>query len=275
MDWLESCSDLLTWTRETVFRGNAGCCSGRHVRDLCLPEYQATNIAELEQQRQLLGLALVGQVVVIGLRVVTGHVGGGAIGLVLFVWGNRARCSLNSTTISGFVMAGSMATALDTFSLFQNIVMDWGFSLIALPFELHLGHNLTVISALLAPASEILGVQSALASMITPDMLFQRCRQEEAHVYPTVSTMATQALHTPLSSLIAPSAPPSSPPRSIAGNYAVGASLGLPEVTEQVCCSACGTTMSRGEGWNGTGEYTKCVYCHRCWVSWRTPNRIG
>jgi len=288
MDWFDSLSELVAWTQEKVASGNGGCCSGnrcRRVRDLCLPEYRATTVVELEQQRELLGLALAGQVVVIGLRLVTGQFGEGAMNLVVFVWGNRARCTLNSGTISSFVVAGSMVTCLDTFSLLHNIFSNWGFGIIAFPFEQHLGHNLTVVSALLAPLTGFLGVQSAFASMITPDMLFQQCRQEET-VSPPVSTMVSQALHNPwLSSwmssgpnssssswLFAPSAPPSSPQRTIADS--AGAGYGLPELTEQ-SCHECGTTVCKNEGWSGTGAFAKCVYCYRCWVAWKTPNRIG
>jgi len=300
MDWLESFSELITWTGEQVFGGNAGCCSGnrcRRARDLCLPEYRSTNIAELEQQRELLGLALAGHVVVIGLRVVTGQFGDAAVSLLVFVWGNRARCSLHSATISSFVMLESIAAAWDTYHLLHNVVSTWGLNFVALPFELNLCHNLTVISALLAPASEALGVQSALASMITPDMLFERCRQEETQrcrqeevlVSPPIATMVSQALHNPwLSSWmgsypcdsssswpVVPAAPPSSPQRSIEETSNVGAGLWLPEFRE-LACSDCGTAVCRNQAWNGTGAYSQCVYCHRCWAAWsRLPDRIG
>lgn len=118
-------------------------------------------------------LALLGQFSVILFRLVTGHVGGGVMGLVVFVVGNQARCSLQNSTLTTYVVLGMTTGLLDLYSLLTNLLI-YGPGFFALPVEPNLSRDIEAISLILAPISEILGAQMAWDSYLTPELLMLR-----------------------------------------------------------------------------------------------------
>jgi len=259
----------------------------RIVVDACAPRYHCTSIVEREHQRELLGLALLGQVTTVGLRLVTGHLGGGVCSLVVLILGNNARCSLDTGILSGFVMVGSVACAKDTFDLIHNMFGFWGLNFIVLPFQANLAFNLTVISAVLSPVTELFGVWCALASMATPEILRQPCGQDEPFAMSQMPCMARMKLHNPmLSTAIGgmlggsngfwkmASAAPSCPLQHFGLAPSNDARHAMFTPSEQRCVE-CGKTPPEGNFWQGTGDFAACFYCYQCWVAWTEPENMG
>jgi hypothetical protein len=154
------------------------CCGGRgagsgskKMRDICLPTYHPTQIVQLEEQRQHLGLALMGQFVMVTFRVVTGNVGGAAIGALVFIVGNQARCSLQASALTSFVILGYTLGSLDAVELIRHLASDH-FDFFQLPFNEHVILDLNAMQLILAPFIEVTGARLAWDSYLTPSMMF-------------------------------------------------------------------------------------------------------
>lgn len=143
----------------------------RKARDICLPTYFPTQVVHLEEQRQSLGLALMGQLVVVTFRVLTGSIGSAVIGSLVFVIGNQARCSLQTSSLTSFVILGYTIGALDSVELVRHVV-DLRFSFFMLPFQENIITDLSAMAMLMAPIIEVLGARIAWDSYLTPSMLF-------------------------------------------------------------------------------------------------------
>mmetsp|Transcript_66886 Transcript_66886/g.160136 ORF Transcript_66886/g.160136 Transcript_66886/m.160136 type:complete len:433 (-) Transcript_66886:44-1342(-) len=159
------CSDL---RGRSYSRRSCSCYSV--VKETVMPPYVATQVEDLESNRYKLGLALCGQIAVVACRMLTGHIGAGAIGAVVFVVGNRARCSLISSTLTSYVVLGCLVGSMDTVDLLQNVASH-GTSFFMLPFEGHLIEDLTAFSLVLAPVTELGGVRMAWESYLQPAFL--------------------------------------------------------------------------------------------------------
>lgn len=263
----------------------------RIVGDACAPKYHCTSIVELEHQRELLGLALVGQVATFGLRIVTGHLSGGVFSLLVVVLGNNARCSLDTGTLSGFAMVGCAACALDISELIHSMLGFWGFNFIVLPFQANLAHNLTSISAVLSPVTQLFGVWCAIASMTTTEMLRQQIGRDEPFVSSQMSGLENQVWLSLAPSVgigdmfggmlggsngfwstasVAPSCPPQR--FGLASNGDARNAMLKPSEPR---CAECRKVLPKGNFWQGTGVFTECFYCYDCWVAWTEPENMG
>lgn len=157
----------------------------REIIEACCPTYLPTTVAKLERNRQNLTLALAGQLSVVICRVLTGHLGGGVVGLIVFVVGNNARCSLQASNLTCYVALGFCAGAMDLFDLFQHFV--GGSSIFALPFLDNMAQDLQALSLFTAPICEIGGARIAWDSYLSPAMLFEAGGSTSSHM-PMAST---------------------------------------------------------------------------------------
>eukprot|EP00930_Biecheleria_cincta_P043632 TRINITY_DN29949_c0_g1_i1.p1 TRINITY_DN29949_c0_g1~~TRINITY_DN29949_c0_g1_i1.p1 ORF type:complete len:375 (+),score=47.82 TRINITY_DN29949_c0_g1_i1:55-1125(+) len=151
----------------------------REIIEACCPTYLPTSVAKLEKNRQTMGLALAGQLSVVMCRVLTGHLGGGVVGLFVFVVGNNARCSLQASNLTLYVVLGTCVGAMDIFDLFQRLV--GGVSLVALPFLDNMAQDLEAMSLFLAPVFEVGGARVAWDSYLSPAMLFEASAPNSSH----------------------------------------------------------------------------------------------
>jgi len=148
-----------------------------------MPRYMPTDIEELEERRTSLLLSLTGQFTVVLFRFMTGHWSSAVIGLVVFVVGNRARCSLQNTTLTSFVVLGFGTGLLDSVDLLHNI-LSYGSHFFVLPLEANLLQDLYAISLVLAPAVEIGGARVAWDSFLQPELLLRPSRQNTVQCHP-------------------------------------------------------------------------------------------
>lgn len=140
------------------------------MSDALMPHYQHTDIEELEQRRQQIFVSLAGQFIVVLFRFLTGHWTSGAIGLVIFCAGQRARCSLQPVSLTSYIMLGFGASFLDSVDLLHNVLM-FGTSFFVLPLEYNLTQDLFAISLVMAPIVEVTGARCAWGSFLTADMV--------------------------------------------------------------------------------------------------------
>eukprot|EP00928_Gymnodinium_smaydae_P009485 TRINITY_DN13561_c0_g1_i1.p1 TRINITY_DN13561_c0_g1~~TRINITY_DN13561_c0_g1_i1.p1 ORF type:complete len:424 (+),score=64.73 TRINITY_DN13561_c0_g1_i1:262-1533(+) len=151
-------------------RGNqGGFC--RKARDVCMPTYHPTQVINLEENRQQMGLALLGQFVVVTFRVLTGNFSGAIIGAMVFVCGQQARCTLQPVCLTSFVILGYTMGALDTADLARH-ALSVGSGFFALPFKDNVLLDLSAISLIMAPIVEVTGSRIAWDSYLQPSMLF-------------------------------------------------------------------------------------------------------
>jgi len=166
-------------------RGSGGKCSKgcQMFRESMTPRYMPTDIEELEERRTSLLLSLTGQFTVVLFRFLTGHWSSGVIGLVVFCVGNRARCSLQNTTLTSFVVLGFGTGLLDSVDLLHNI-LSYGTGFFVLPLEHNLLQDLWAISLALAPFCEVSGARLAWDSFLNPDLLLRPSRQSTVQLHP-------------------------------------------------------------------------------------------
>lgn len=141
------------------------------ARDVCFPVYFTTQVRELEVTREKMTLSLLGQIVVVTCRVLSCDFGGALLGTVVFVVGNQARCSLQATRLTGYVVAGYAMGCLDVMELFHYTVQH-GLSVYMMPFSCSMYTNLNTFSRVLAPLVEVGGARLAYNSYLEPSMLF-------------------------------------------------------------------------------------------------------
>lgn len=161
---------LIDW-HNSIFGG--GLCSGvtRKVRGLCLPAYVATDIEDIEDNRDRMALALAGQFTVVVLRVMTGHIGGGLVGLAIFVAGNQARCSLQHMSLSSFVALGFTVGTLDAVGFLQRL-SSLGMGSFMLPIQDNFFLDVTTISSVMAPIAEMTCARLAWDSYLPASAFF-------------------------------------------------------------------------------------------------------
>lgn len=137
-----------------------------------MPQYMPTDIEELEESRQSMLLSLTGQFTVVLFRFATGHWSSAIIGLAVFCIGNRARCSLQNTNLTSFVVLGFGTGILDSVDLLHSI-LSLGTGFFVLPLETNLLRDLTAIGLALAPISELSGARAAWDSFLKPELLLR------------------------------------------------------------------------------------------------------
>eukprot|EP00443_Scrippsiella_acuminata_P003687 CAMPEP_0115366050 /NCGR_PEP_ID=MMETSP0270-20121206/104602_1 /TAXON_ID=71861 /ORGANISM="Scrippsiella trochoidea, Strain CCMP3099" /LENGTH=293 /DNA_ID=CAMNT_0002788803 /DNA_START=1 /DNA_END=879 /DNA_ORIENTATION=- len=140
-------------------RGDGGSICSK-VKELCAPPYESSEIDVLEYQRDKLGLALVGQLVVVICRVLTGHLTTGCIGFCVFALGNNVRCELRPVSIISFVAVSLTVGSLD-FADFMHELLKLGSGFVVLPVHANLAKDLAALALAWAPASEVGGAKLA------------------------------------------------------------------------------------------------------------------
>lgn len=162
--------------------------------DACFPPYNATTVRTLEANRQAMALALAGQLTVVVCRVLTGHVGAGAVGLIVFIVGNNARCSLQASNLTSYVGLGFAVGSMDTVDLFQRLT-NLGNVFFALPFETHMAQNLDAFALFLAPICEFAGARIAWDSYLSPSMLFEAQTSMNQPAFGPMATLPASAYY--------------------------------------------------------------------------------
>ncbi|CAE7630370.1 DHRSX [Symbiodinium pilosum] len=170
---------LAEWAQYVV-QGTARCAGGggsevsssRVIWDALVPQYHPTTVASLEERRENLSLALMGQLSVFFCRLLTGHWGACGIGLIIFVVGNNARCSLQVSELTCYVALSGCAGGLDALDFLQRLLQG-NYITLAFPFAQNLALNLEVFSVWMAPVAEILGARTAWGCYLNPSMLFE------------------------------------------------------------------------------------------------------
>eukprot|EP00437_Effrenium_voratum_P023274 CAMPEP_0181398646 /NCGR_PEP_ID=MMETSP1110-20121109/1157_1 /TAXON_ID=174948 /ORGANISM="Symbiodinium sp., Strain CCMP421" /LENGTH=314 /DNA_ID=CAMNT_0023520621 /DNA_START=8 /DNA_END=949 /DNA_ORIENTATION=- len=147
------------------FNGEEDCHDRRVVWDTLVPRYAPTIVPSLERRRENFAVALAGQLSVFLCRILTGHFGAGGVGLIIFVVGNNARCSLQVSELTCYVALSGFVGCLDVFDLLQHLAS--GQALLHLPIDLHLAENLQALSLWLAPC----------AVFMSPEMFFDAQHQ--------------------------------------------------------------------------------------------------
>lgn len=253
--------------------------------ELCMPKYMATSVCHLEERREHLGLALAGQLIVVTCRCLSGDVGGAIVGMVIFVIGNQARCSLRVWPLTTYIVVAAPFGIIDTFSLVRSLwTLGTGFVFPTL--TQHLLADLQAVSLLIAPAAEIWGASLASESYLDPTMVFLPSPghsgnfssslplapamqylqpghgRSQVQGYLGGQNFLAQGLQ-----FFAPSAP-------YASTASPRASMGDTGGADEDCCYHCGQPIRTAqEGWFGTGAHTDMLYCGRCWASWSSPER--
>lgn len=172
-NWHDTIADSFTSALRTAAGwGNfiiGGACL-KHVRkdrtcqvlqEKCVPEYAITFDEQVERKRFQVGLALAGQVAVIACRLMTGHFTCACLGLVVYILGNNARCSLYIPTVSGFIAVGFAAGCLDTLELLHRLTSGVA-GFYTFPFDANLVNDLSAMAFVLAPVTEVGGAALAL-----------------------------------------------------------------------------------------------------------------
>jgi len=163
------------------------------VWEACFPTYNPTTVPVLEDRRQTLAVALVGQLSVVICRVLTGHLGGGAVGLIVFIVGNNARCSLQASNLTCYVALGFTVGSLDIFEVVQRL-----FSadlLFQFPFTEFLARDLSTVGMVLAPVVEMAGARTAWDCYLSPSMLFE---SQGSYAMPPMASYGWHPQHPPI-----------------------------------------------------------------------------
>jgi len=281
----------------------------------CMPEYRPTQDTVLELQRENLALALFGQLTVVGLRVATGHVGSGIVSLVIFALGNKARCSLQTSTLTTYVALGFSLSAVDASDLLYRAA-SLGTGFFVLPVEANVGTDLTSVASLLAPVAEALGAYSAWEALGWPRRaLASRDYSAGRLGYHDLGIQVTngdpyQALTPNIWAGHLPTPwqcprqcwdsympPPYAGPHNVdlvVGAGTPGTEGGWPTTAvgqPADCCKAlatckgpkapkelcaqCGIALREGEAWWGSGSFRDQAYCSGCWTAWTSAAVIG
>ncbi|CAK9026543.1 unnamed protein product [Durusdinium trenchii] len=300
---------VFEWVQHVVKAG-ARCFSSQdedqHVLwETLVPRYCSSTVPALELRRENLAIALAGQLSVFFCRFLTGHWGASGVGLLVFVVGNNARCSLQVSELTCYLALAGGAGMLDVLDLIQHVVT--GAIMVHLPFVDHLALNLEAFSLLLAPCCELYGSQLAYGCYLSPSMLFERDDRlmMQSMMDPRQSMMFYPNPHRFHSLPIRPSDPMRTrmPPTEGGGagwdvasmipgwpwpdvraympdfgqagqvDALASSSQDLPHAMKRrnavdVACAECGCTIRAGQGRCGTGDFFGSVYCSNCWNVW-------
>eukprot|EP00490_Sorites_sp_Unknown_P013356 CAMPEP_0114669364 /NCGR_PEP_ID=MMETSP0191-20121206/37935_1 /TAXON_ID=126664 /ORGANISM="Sorites sp." /LENGTH=224 /DNA_ID=CAMNT_0001924835 /DNA_START=44 /DNA_END=714 /DNA_ORIENTATION=+ len=117
---------MYQWAQHIV-RASARCFTSEdpdsHVFwETLVPRYCPSTVPALEARRENLAVALAGQLSVFFCRFLTGHWGSSGVGLMVFVVGNNARCSLQVSELTCYLALAGGAGALDVLDLLQHLV---------------------------------------------------------------------------------------------------------------------------------------------------------
>eukprot|EP00927_Polykrikos_kofoidii_P006208 TRINITY_DN12520_c0_g1_i1.p1 TRINITY_DN12520_c0_g1~~TRINITY_DN12520_c0_g1_i1.p1 ORF type:complete len:305 (-),score=22.22 TRINITY_DN12520_c0_g1_i1:50-964(-) len=171
--------DLLSMARESAafLLDDPGSCFGissndKDSRCKCIPPfrmptYQPTNVLAIELKRHDLQVALLVQFGVVACRILSGSIGHGILGLIVLKFGNEARCSLASTTMTRYICISSVLGAFDAWSLLCSILSGN----IDVLFNCSRQVALSSIQMFFGPAAEILGASAAWGTFVQPSML--------------------------------------------------------------------------------------------------------
>jgi len=219
--------------------------SSRSCRDLCMPDYQSTSVEPLEASRR--SLALIGQLTVVSFRVLTGQLGGGLVGMVIFIAGNQARCTLKLSSLTGYVVLSTSVGTRDLATLLQQL-FRLGSSFFPLPFEANLTQDLLALALMIAPLSELTGAWAAYNAYPSHDMLFN----QHIVTHQTSARPASYLMNT-ARSMLSPDA---------------GAGALCSQAPQVLCCAQSTQPVQHHEGRLGTGTYSGHLYCNDCWAAW-------
>jgi len=167
---------MYDWAQHIV-RASARCFSSEDgdqnvVWETLVPRYCSSTVPALEARRENLAIALAGQLSVFFCRFLSGHWGASGVGLLVFVVGNNARCSLQVSELTCYLALAGGAGALDVLDLLQHLVA--GTIAVHVPFADHLALNLQALGLLMAPCCEFYGGHIAYGCYLSPAMLFER-----------------------------------------------------------------------------------------------------
>eukprot|EP00927_Polykrikos_kofoidii_P059480 TRINITY_DN54630_c0_g1_i1.p1 TRINITY_DN54630_c0_g1~~TRINITY_DN54630_c0_g1_i1.p1 ORF type:complete len:294 (+),score=36.70 TRINITY_DN54630_c0_g1_i1:74-955(+) len=247
--WIQkSVADFATsWVGETRQ------CFGlpRRGRDLCFPRSRSTNIALVEEKRRGFAIALVAQFAVVICRVLAHEPVGAIVGVILFVFGNNARCSLATFSLLGFVATSGTTSFVDTWSLVKSL-SDCGNHISPLLAQDH-GHVATSIAAIMAPLAEIFG---AVTAMEVHDVI--RGKDVSRDLRDFAGRMATSCLErcSPVEEAI---------------SHREAESTDTGDQNTHTYCDHCRLVLPHSEICEGTGSFSGMFYCPTCWVTWECP----
>lgn len=209
---------MYDWAQHIV-QASARCFSfedpDKHVMwETLVPKYCPSTVQSLETRRENFALSLAGQLSVFFCRFLSGHFGSSSVGLLVFVVGNNARCSLQPSELTCYIALACGAGTLDILDLLQQVVA--GTIAVHLPFADHLALNLQAFGLLMAPICEFAGSHMAWGCYLTPAMLFEgpevRSMVMDPRAYPQVmSTYQRQMFHSLPMRLPGPASGPSGP----------------------------------------------------------------
>lgn len=254
----------------------------------------------------MLSLALLGQVTVIVFDLVTGQFGGAAVGVVLFIAGNQARCSLASPKLSCYICMAAIKSITDGWVLLGNLTSPT--TLLFFPFEDNLHHDLMSLASLLAPLCDWGGMRVAWDCFLDPSMVLAHQRLPSAglrgpqSLQVEVPSAPSERLWSQFSYLTQPPPPSSVEPVrnqgwpepevpgeeyhsptahagsflrrwglswSDAANEGAGAARSAEDVPPLGRCGQCGNVISTAtQGRLGSGQFANQLYCVECWRSW-------
>eukprot|EP00435_Cladocopium_sp_Y103_P061074 s211_g22.t1 len=199
---LTAMQSMYDWAQHIV-QASARCFSfedpDKHVMwETLVPKYCPSTVQSLETRRENFALALTGQLSVFFCRFLSGHFGSSSVGLLVFVVGNNARCSLQPSELTCYIALACGAGTLDILDLVQQVVA--GTIAVHLPFADHLALNLQAFGLLIAPICEFAGSHMAWGCYLTPAMLFEgpevRSMVMDPRTYPQMmSTYHRQMFH--------------------------------------------------------------------------------
>eukprot|EP00933_Yihiella_yeosuensis_P069758 TRINITY_DN7668_c2_g2_i2.p1 TRINITY_DN7668_c2_g2~~TRINITY_DN7668_c2_g2_i2.p1 ORF type:complete len:399 (-),score=58.87 TRINITY_DN7668_c2_g2_i2:192-1388(-) len=157
------------------------------------PPYRSTTVDSLESRRRILTLALFGQLSVVTCRLLTGQLGEATMGMLIFVIGNSARCTLRSSSLTVYCSIAGGCGTMDSFELLRHISDITSAFLTSSLGPHHIYNTAQVAGWILAPLAEIGGANVAYHCHLTPDMLFEAQAQAAQAQANTAGTAPTQA----------------------------------------------------------------------------------
>eukprot|EP00913_Durusdinium_trenchii_P034138 g31951.t1 len=253
-----------------------------------VPRYCSSTVPALELRRENLAIALAGQLSVFFCRFLTGHWGASGVGLLVFVVGNNARCSLQVSELTCYLALAGGAGMLDVLDLIQHVVT--GAIMVHLPFVDHLALNLEATKKTVVGRGIRRHHRSGIPrSMMDPrqSMMFY----PNPHRFHSLPIRPSDPMRTRMpptegggagwdvASMIPgwpwPDVRAYMPDFGQAGQVdaLASSSQDLPHAMKRrnavdVACAECGCTIRAGQGRCGTGDFFGSVYCSNCWNVW-------